>query len=180
MIVAAIGAAEQAHGELGAAGAHQPGDADDLAAADMEVDVLDDLPVGMQRMIDRPVLDLEHHLADLGLALRIAVARGRGRPCLRMMRSSLDRAAAAVQRLDGAPSRSTVMRSATRATSLSLCEIRIEEMPCALNSSSRSSSACAVAFVQARGRLVEDQQLAPPWTAPWRSRPAAACRRRYW
>ena len=51
------------------------------------------------------------------------------------------------------------MRSATFAISLSLCEIRIEEMPCALNSSSRSSSASLSLFVQAGGRLVEDQQL---------------------
>src|SRR5205807_3916987 len=36
----APGAAEQAHGEFGAAGAHQPGDADDLAALDAEIDVL--------------------------------------------------------------------------------------------------------------------------------------------
>src|SRR5207244_13357139 len=43
--------------------------ADDLAAADMEIDILDDLPIGMQRMIDRPVLDLEHRLADVRLAL---------------------------------------------------------------------------------------------------------------
>ena len=39
------------------------------------------------------------------------------------------------------PSRMMVTWSATRLTSLSLCEIRIEVMPCRLNSSSRSSSA---------------------------------------
>ena len=39
------------------------------------------------------------------------------------------------------PSRITVTLSATRFTSLSLCEIRIEVMPCRLNSSRRSSSA---------------------------------------
>ena len=63
---AAVGAAEEAHGEFGAAGAHQPGDADDLALADVEVDALDHLPVGMDRVIDRPVLHLEDGLADLG------------------------------------------------------------------------------------------------------------------
>ena len=70
---AAIGAAEQAHGEFGAAGAHQPGDADHLALAHIDVDALDHLPLGMDRVIDRPVLHLEHDLADLGLARRIAV-----------------------------------------------------------------------------------------------------------
>ncbi len=39
------------------------------------------------------------------------------------------------------PSRITVTWSATRLISFSLCEMRIEVMPCRLNSSSRSSSA---------------------------------------
>ena len=36
----AVGAAEQAHRELGASGAHQAGEADDLAAADVEARAL--------------------------------------------------------------------------------------------------------------------------------------------
>ena len=57
------------------------------------------------------------------------------------------------------PSRSTVIWSATLASSLSLWEIRIEVMPWLLNSSSRLEQRVAVAFVEARGRLVQDQQL---------------------
>jgi hypothetical protein len=53
--VAAIGAAEHAHREFGAAGAHQAGDADDLAAVDMQADALDHLAAGVQRMLDAPV-----------------------------------------------------------------------------------------------------------------------------
>jgi len=49
------------------------GDTDDLAFAYIEVDALDHLPVGVDRVIDRPVLHLEHHLADLGLAWRETV-----------------------------------------------------------------------------------------------------------
>src|SRR6476661_1201476 len=71
--LAAPGTAEQAHGEFGAPSAHQACDADDLAPTNLKVDILDDLPIRMQRMIGRPVLDLEHHLADIGFALRKAV-----------------------------------------------------------------------------------------------------------
>ena len=57
------------------------------------------------------------------------------------------------------PSRRMVIWSATLEISLSLCEIRIDEMPCALKPSSRFSSASLSLLVQAGGRLVEDQQL---------------------
>ena len=53
----------------------------------------------------------------------------------------------------------TVMRSATFITSLSLWVIRIEEMPCALNSLQQLQQRVGIRFVQARRRLVEDQQL---------------------
>ena len=97
----------------------------------MEVDVLDHLPVRVQRMKDIPVLHLEDRILHLGLARRIAVGQ-----------------LAADHGLDDAvlvhlagwtssvstvlPSRITVMRSATFITSFSLWVIRIEEMPCAL------------------------------------------------
>ena len=58
-----------------------------------------------------------------------------------------------------APSRMTVIESATFASSLSLCEMMIEVMPCALNSMSSLQQRVAVGFVEAGGRLVEDQQL---------------------
>ena len=60
---------------------------------------------------------------------------------LRMIRSSSIRSVRQSTWSTVRPSRSTVMRSATRATSLSLCEIRIEAMPCWRNATSRSSSA---------------------------------------
>ena len=47
----AIGAAEQRHGKLGAARPHQPGDADNLALAHIQVDTFDHLPVCVQRMV---------------------------------------------------------------------------------------------------------------------------------
>jgi len=68
-----VGAAEQAHRELGAPCPHQPGDADDLAAADIHIDALDHLPLGVERVVDRPVLHLEDDFADLGVARREAV-----------------------------------------------------------------------------------------------------------
>src|SRR5690606_431006 len=64
------GVAEDAHRELRPTGAHQAGDADDLAATDIQVDVLDRHAVGMDRMMDDPVAHLEHNLPDLGLARR--------------------------------------------------------------------------------------------------------------
>ncbi len=60
---------------------------------------------------------------------------------LRMMRSSSTAPSWQSMVSTVRPSRSTVMRSATFETSFSLCEMRMEEMPCARNSSSRSSSA---------------------------------------
>ena len=65
-----VGPTEDAHGELGAARAHQPGDADDLAPPHIEVDPLDHLPVGMERVVDAPVFHLEDHITDLWLPRR--------------------------------------------------------------------------------------------------------------
>jgi hypothetical protein len=58
-----------------------------------------------------------------------------------MMRSSLTSSARQSSVSTVPPSRRTVMESATFEISLSLWEIRIEEMPCALNWSSRLRSA---------------------------------------
>ena len=52
-----------------------------------------------------------------------------------------------------------VIESATLAISLSLWEIRIEVMPCVLKLEQQVEQGVAVGLVQARGRLVEDQQL---------------------
>src|SRR5438128_890869 len=61
--------AEEAHHQLGAAGAHQAGDADDLALAHLERDVVDG-DVVRQRVLDGPVLHLEHRLAQDARAAR--------------------------------------------------------------------------------------------------------------
>ena len=66
----AVGAAEDGAGQFGAPGAHQPGEADDLAAADEEVGVLADHAVLDLRVAHVPVLDLEEDLADLRLVVR--------------------------------------------------------------------------------------------------------------
>ena len=125
----------------------------------LEVDVLDHLPLGMQRVIaptsSRPrararrssalrsgkrcgEVAVDHAADDAVLLDRL----GRGNRCVSTVR----------------PSRSTVMRSATLATSLSLCEIRIEAMPCSRNAMQAVEQRGAVGLVEARGRLVQDQQ----------------------
>ena len=118
-----------------------------------------DLPLGMQRMIDRPVLDLEHGLADLRLALgkamgEIAVDHAADDAVLLIVsvRQSmrLDRAAVAQHRDavgDRARPRSACARSGSR------------RCPARGIRAGRSSSAALSALVQARGRLVQDQQL---------------------
>src|SRR5690606_8543293 len=69
--VAAVAAAEQVHRELGAPGPHQPGQADDLAAADGERGALHrPAPVGV---VHRPVAHLEADPAHLAGARRVAV-----------------------------------------------------------------------------------------------------------
>ena len=67
--------AEQAHREFGAARAHQAGDAHDLAAPHVKVDILDDLPLGMERVIHRPVLHRQYGIADPRMTLRKPVSK---------------------------------------------------------------------------------------------------------
>src|SRR5690606_8553556 len=69
--VGSVGAAEDAHGEFGAAGSHETGDADDLAAAHIDARTLDDQALGDRRMLDDPILHLEEHLAELGSAVGV-------------------------------------------------------------------------------------------------------------
>ena len=63
----AVGAAEDAAHQLGAPGAHEAGEADDLAAADEEARCAwHTSRSGDARVADGPVRDLEEDLADLG------------------------------------------------------------------------------------------------------------------
>src|SRR5699024_4307424 len=57
--VPAVGLPEHAHRELGAACAHQPGDAHDLAGAHGERGLVHDGAAGLGGMADVPVLDPE-------------------------------------------------------------------------------------------------------------------------
>src|SRR6185295_19761165 len=66
------GTTEQAHGEFGAAGAHQACDSDHFAAPDLKIHALDNTAFPVLRMMHRPVLHGEDRFADLGCALRKA------------------------------------------------------------------------------------------------------------
>ena len=67
--------AEQTHREFGAARAHQTGNADDLAAPHVKVHIPDDLPLGMQRVMHRPVLHLQDGISDSGVTRRKPVRK---------------------------------------------------------------------------------------------------------
>src|SRR5258708_3447155 len=155
--LAAPGTAEQAHGELGAPGAHETCDADDLAAANMEVDIVDDLAVRMLRMIDRPVLDLEHHLADLGLAVRETMLE----VAIHHLADDaifLDRAGLAIQRIDGTAiaQHGDAVGDARHLVELVRDQDRGHALGAKLEQEIEQRR--AVTFVEARGRLVENQE----------------------
>ena len=132
---------------------------------------------GWMRVIDRPVLDLEHGLADLRAALgeamgEIAVDHAADDAVF------LDRLGAAVDAVDGAAvaQHGDVVgdawrpRSACARSGSSRCPARgmPSGVPAARRCRPRSGSRSAR----------PGSAAAPAWTAPWRSRPAAACRRR--
>ncbi len=89
----------------------------------------DHLPVGMAGVIDAPVLHLENRLADLGRALRIAVGQFAADHVLDDAVFA-DLLLVAVQRVDrGAIAQDGDQNPRPSEISLSLCEMRIEEMP---------------------------------------------------
>ena len=61
----AVLAPEDAHREFGAPRAHEAREADDLARADKEGGVIDDLAAGVDGVVGVPVLDAEDLLADV-------------------------------------------------------------------------------------------------------------------
>lgn len=69
----AVRLAEHAHCQLRSPRTHQPGNADHLAAPDMEVDLVQHFAVRLRGMVHLPVADLEDCLAQLRRALRVAV-----------------------------------------------------------------------------------------------------------
>ena len=71
--VSSVRFAEDAHGQLGASGAHQSGNTDDLATLHMQVHALDDNALGVHLVVHLPVFHLEHFTANVGPALRVAV-----------------------------------------------------------------------------------------------------------
>src|SRR4249920_2513013 len=94
------GAAEQAHGELGAPRPHQACDAEDLSAPYGHRYTLDDLALVVDRVVGVPVVDFEHDLTDLRCAWRksfVHVAAHHGLDHAALAR----RAQAAVDGFDG-------------------------------------------------------------------------------
>ena len=159
-VPAAVRAAEDAAGQLGAAGAHQPGDADDLAAPHVEVGVVGSRPAVVVLRMHAPSSPRPRRAPRRSRARgRGTGARGRGRPCPRMIRSSSTSPTLTSRVSMVRPSRRIVIASATRAISFSLWLIMIEVMPLPCRPLSRSSRWVGVVVVERGGRLVEDQQL---------------------
>ena len=155
--VAPVGPAEHAHRELGPSGAHQPGDADDLAAPHPEIDAAHHLAPVLLRVVGRPILDVEHHLADLGIAareaaLQVAVDHAPYDVVL------LDPLRMAIHRLDRAPvaQHGDAVRDLRNLVQL----VGDQDGRDALGAQAdqQVQQRRAVALVEARGRLVEDQQ----------------------
>ena len=158
--VIAPGTAEQAHRELGAARAHQAGNADDLAAPHVEVDVLDRLPLGMERMVDRPVLHNQHSLPDRRFTLRkavceVAVDHAADDPVL------LDRLGPAIDVVDGAAVAQHGDAVGDVGDLVQL--VRDQDRGDALLAERDQTieQRRAVGLVEAGGRLVQDQQPYP-------------------
>ena len=154
----AVRAAEDAHRELRAAGAHQAGEPDDLAAADLEAGALADQPVVRERVLHRPVADLEERVADGRGVVREAAAErtpdhAADDPVL------VDAAGLDVQRLDGlavADDRDRV-RDLLDLVQLVTDDDRADAL--ALQTADQVQQVLRVRLVQCCGRLVEDEQL---------------------
>src|SRR5476649_1192445 len=153
-----IGTAEDAHRQLRAAGAHQAGDTDDLAFFGVEVDALDDGAVGVLGVEDAPVLHFKNRLADLRRARRIAVGHLAADHLLddAVFADGLDAAVEAVDRVAVAQHGDGV-GDARNLVQLVRNEDRRNAL--LLQFQQQVEQGRAVALVQTRRRLVEDQQF---------------------
>lgn len=73
--VAAIGPPEDAHGHLGAACTHESRQSDDLTLVNHQIGMIDHGAGGILRVVDSPIADLEHLLADVWHMLGIEVGQ---------------------------------------------------------------------------------------------------------
>ena len=138
--VDAVGAAEHAHRQLGAPGAHQPGQADDLAAAQREVGAVDDhrgrAGSGCARSSPRSAAPPRRSCGSCG-----GKRCSRSRPTMPgddpVLGDARRRAMSSVSIVR--PSRRIVTESAIASISLSLCEMITQVMPSSRSPRSRSS-----------------------------------------
>ncbi|MNQ57480.1 hypothetical protein D3C85_716380 [compost metagenome] len=155
--VRAIGAAKYTHGEFGTPSAHQPGNAHHLAPTHMEIDVADAVASGVRRVADRPALDLEQRFANVRNTLRIAVRQfaadhGADHPAF------IDRLGTTVDDIDGTAitDHGDLVRHPSNLIELVRDDDRGDATPFELEH--QLEQCVAVLFVEARGRLVKNQQ----------------------
>ena len=154
----AVRPAEDAHRELGAAGAHQPGEADDLAAAHEEARVLHDEPVGDLRVLHDPVLHLEEHLADVRRVVgEAALERAADHPADDAV--LVDAVFLHVERLDGAAVADDRDLVGDLLDLVELVGDHDRADALALQPQDEVEQVAGVGLVERRGRLVEDEQL---------------------
>ena len=171
--------AEDGAGELGAAGADQAGEAQDLALAHLEADVVRaSTACGSRASRPRAMPStVERHRAGAGVARGGANSRSTSRPTImRMIRST---SSSAIGGLAG--QRAVAQHGGAVADLHHLLEPVGDEhdrdAP-GLEPAHDREQALDLLVGQGRGRLVHDHELGRPSTAPGRSRPSAARRPR--
>ncbi len=161
--LASPGLAEDAHGELGAARADQPGEPHDLAPADEKIDVLDRHAARIERMLHRPGADLEMDGADLGGARREAVfqraAHHEADDVVLIERGAASVLAAAVDGGDGAPVAEHGHRIRHPRHLVQLVGNQDRGDAAALEGDEEIEQRRALRLVEGGGGLVEDEKL---------------------
>ena len=156
--VAPVGTAEQRPSELGAAGAHDAGEADDLPATDVEVRALADQPAGHLRVLDRPVAHLEEGGADVRRVLREPRLEG---PTDHPADDAVlvDATGTDVQRLDRLAVTDDRDRVGDRGDLVELVGDHDAGQATGAQAPEQVQQVRRVVLVQCRRRLVEDEQL---------------------